>query len=684
MPVLEGPVGGLIQKYHATWTRTISDRWVLSVVRDGYLIEFLTFPVFLGIRETKVGPKKLAVLLAEVQELLGKGAIETVPSHLEQAGYYCTFFVVPKKTGEDLRPILNLRPLNAHIRKQHFRMENLRTIKKAIQPGDWLVSIDLKDAYMHIPVHPAHRKYLRFNIAGQSYQFRVLPFGLASAPRVFTKTIAPIVAEARKWGIHIYPYLDDWLIRFIDPQILVQMTLRVLMLLAKHGWVVNLPKSSLDPKQDAVFIGGRFQTLDYKIYLPQDRADRLIDFVSQFRACHVRSARQFLVLLGMLNACIEMVPYARLMMRPVQLHLLYHWKPSSRDLAAQVPVNYLIRDHLAWWTNQENLFQGVSLHTEVVQETLFTDASDVGWGGFLVSGGQTQGKWTPGGQLDKAHINLKELEAVFRTCQYFEHRLRGKHVLVRCDNATVVSYLNKQGGTKSPSLCMKTWTFIHWLRTRDITLVAVHVRGVENSKADYLSRVFATALEWQLHTSVVSQLFLMWGRPNIDLFATSQNAQLPTFCARYPEPEAFQVDALQMDWSGISGYAFPPTSLIPLVLEKIRTQDCEVILIAPMWPRRSWYPQLLELLVEVPVSLPVRPDLLSQDRGRLWHPRPDAFNLTAWKLSGRALLQKAFLRRLSTRCSDQSGQVLDPLTPASGRFSQVGVRNGVSIPLRRL
>lgn len=60
-----------------------------------------------------------------------------------------------------------------------------------------------------------------------------------------------------------------------------------------------------------------------------------------------------------------------------------------------------------------------------------------------------------------------------------------------------------------------------------------------------------------------------------------------------------------------------------------------------MWPRRSWYPLLLELLVEVPVSLPERPDLLTQNKGRLWHPMPEAvlFTLTAWKLSGRLSLQ---------------------------------------------
>ena len=96
-----------------------------------------------------------------------------------------------------MRPILNLKPLNAYIESRTFKMENLRSIKKAIKKDDYLVSIDLQDTYMHIPIHPAYRKYLRFKIQGKVYQFKVLPFGLASAPRVFTKMMAPVVALAR-------------------------------------------------------------------------------------------------------------------------------------------------------------------------------------------------------------------------------------------------------------------------------------------------------------------------------------------------------------------------------------------------------------------------------------------------------------------------------------------------------
>uniref|UniRef100_A0A8W8P3X8 Reverse transcriptase domain-containing protein n=1 Tax=Magallana gigas TaxID=29159 RepID=A0A8W8P3X8_MAGGI len=67
----------------------------------------------------------------------------------------------PKKSG-GMRPIINLKPLNNFVETIHFKMETLQTALNLLQKGDFLISVDLKDAYFSIPVHPHHRKYLRF------------------------------------------------------------------------------------------------------------------------------------------------------------------------------------------------------------------------------------------------------------------------------------------------------------------------------------------------------------------------------------------------------------------------------------------------------------------------------------------------------------------------------------------
>ena len=98
-------------------------------------------------------------------------------------------------------------------------MEPLFSIIAALQPHEWITKIDLKNAY-HIPVHVNIRKYFRFVIAGKTYQFRVLPSGHSTAPREFSKTLAPVVQLLRTQGIRDHAYLDDWIIR-ADHQIRV-------------------------------------------------------------------------------------------------------------------------------------------------------------------------------------------------------------------------------------------------------------------------------------------------------------------------------------------------------------------------------------------------------------------------------------------------------------------------------
>ena len=78
-----------------------------------------------------------------------------------------------------------------------------------VQPGDYLVKIDLKDAYLHVPIHKDHRKYLQVCVGGEVYQFKALPFGLNVAPQVFTRILKAALLPLREQSIKIVAYLDD-------------------------------------------------------------------------------------------------------------------------------------------------------------------------------------------------------------------------------------------------------------------------------------------------------------------------------------------------------------------------------------------------------------------------------------------------------------------------------------------
>ena len=96
-----------------------------------------------------------------------------------------------------MHPIIVLSPLNKFVAKEKFSMECPRTVLLSLQKSDWLTSIDIQDAYFHIPIHKSSRPYLRFQWRGAVYQFRALCFVLSTASFIFRRadcTGGPVAA----------------------------------------------------------------------------------------------------------------------------------------------------------------------------------------------------------------------------------------------------------------------------------------------------------------------------------------------------------------------------------------------------------------------------------------------------------------------------------------------------------
>ena len=155
-------------------------------------------------------PLAFQALDLEVQALISKQAVELVHNP-ESPGFYGRLFVVPKASG-GWRPVLDLSTLNSYLVQRHFRMETASSIRDSIRPRDWVVSVDLKDAYFHLLIHRADRKFLRFTWQGKIYQFRAVPFDLSPAPWLFTKITKELCLAVRAQGIRLKVYLDDWLL----------------------------------------------------------------------------------------------------------------------------------------------------------------------------------------------------------------------------------------------------------------------------------------------------------------------------------------------------------------------------------------------------------------------------------------------------------------------------------------
>ncbi|KAL0151993.1 hypothetical protein M9458_052711, partial [Cirrhinus mrigala] len=267
------------------------------------------------------------------------------------------YFLVPKK-DRGLRPILDLKPLN----QAEFKMITVKQILAHIQPGDWFISVDLKDTYFHIQIAPRHRHFLRFAFEDRAYQFKVLPFGLALAPRTFTKSINVALSPLRQSGIHILNYLDDWLVIAQARDALENHKCQLLEHLKHLGLTINVQKSKLRPMQNITFLGMDLDLRSMRAHLSQERMQSLISSLTSFKPRRVVVLKCFQRLLGCMAAAAVVCQLGLLHMRPLQL-----W------LKSQVPSNAWKNGHLwvlvthgcmqtlAPWFNTRMFEQGVSM-----------------------------------------------------------------------------------------------------------------------------------------------------------------------------------------------------------------------------------------------------------------------------------------------------------------------------------
>jgi len=612
----------------------------------GYLLEFTTPPPRdCPVKQTPLplDQSKRSVLLQEVDKLLTKKAIYKIyPPFLP--GFWSTFFLAPKKTG-DWRPILNLKPLNAYIRPKRFRMENLSYVLRSHFQGYWATSIDLKDAYLHVPIHKAHHKWLRFMIQGQAYAFRCLPFGLSTAPRVFTRIVKSIGAALRRKGVIIFLYLDDWLILAPSRELVIQHTAMALEFLKVLGFIVNLGKSNLIPTQFPIFLGASFDLLRS---LVRPTVDSFLQTQNETFAVTTSSSLQT------------------------------EYPPAFKDgtgLSGGIKRADMVVPEIESDSGCVIPSAGSSVGSG---DRCFT----VRLGGHMCN--QTaRGVWSL--EESREHINVLEMWAVERTLLHFVHFVTGKTVLVKTDNTTVVAYINKQGGTRSPSLCLHVRRILFWCMDHGIQLRARHIPGVDNVLADSLSRWGAlTPTEWTLSSQVFQALRAQRGFISIDLFASHHNHRLPVYCSRVQDDSALACDALSIDWTGMAAYAYPPISLIPRVLQKIRRENCIVLLIAPWWPRQAWFHALIQLLVDCPIVLPLNNDLLRMPGSQVRFHDVQHLKLTAWTLSNDVVRRRGFLSRLPSWSLVEEENPLSRYTLLVSSVSSNGVIRNKSVPILQL
>lgn len=590
----QDPVPGSLRRRLRAWRRITDDRWIIKTIKRGLKLDFEMrpgAPKFLP--NQNMTPEARSFVTTELARLLVVGAV----TRLNHRPLFCLpLGVVPKKNGK-LRLIHDLRYLNQRIhRPPRFKLEDLSTVAGQVKEGDEMMTLDLEQGYYHIEIHPDYRKYFGFEWEGQYYVWNVLPFGLSTAPLVFTKILRPVVNHLRSaLGLRVNIYLDDFLLMVARGSWPPHHRDLLLQTLNKLGLHVNFEKSVLTPSKSIEYLGMEINTEGPPTFLvPRSKLKKIRHEISRtLRATAPFPARHLARLAGICVSTLRAILPGRMLLRNVYRQV------SGVDLGKTIELSQGSREDLQWWLHALSHWNGAAALPLPAELTLTTDSSDLGWGAVL-GDKEARGSWT-WQQTTRHHINARELEAVLLGLLSFKDLLKGKSVLLRSDNVTVVASVNRLYG-RSPRLNWLIRQIFDLCRDLKITLRAMWIPGVTNTDADRLSRSLDTT-DWELTPLAFALVDHTFGPHSVDRMASSLNTKTLRFNSRLWDPQAEAVNCFSQDWANENNFVVPPFALIPAVLRHVQHCKAEATLVAPIWPSAWWWALLRRLSTHAPLYL---------------------------------------------------------------------------------
>ena len=266
------PVGGRLRRFRNRWK---FDRWATSRVSSGLGWEWLVdrLPKFRHFKQ-----KSTPILREFVKELLDEKAIRRVNAIWFQG----RLFTVPKKGTNKLRVILDLSRLNKFIHCDKFRMLTVSQVHTLLPQNAYAISIDLTDAYWHVPIARQFTPYLGFRLGNRKYAFQSMPFGLNIVPKVFTKLAAKVVKELRNWGIQVAAYLDDWIVWASSAEECSRMASETIPFLQSLGFQIKEKKSRRQPAQAFIWLGLDRDLTSHSLSIPPQKRKDIAKLIRSF------------------------------------------------------------------------------------------------------------------------------------------------------------------------------------------------------------------------------------------------------------------------------------------------------------------------------------------------------------------------------------------------------------------
>ena len=532
---------------------------------------------------------------------LADGSYVKVPrEHLKGI---CPLQVVKHPVTGKKRLVQDLRWINGHLPNVQFRMESLhKELGDVVQRGDKMLTTDIAKAYYCLAMHPDAQQYLGWEWKGECYMPTCLVFGLAPAPRIFTKIMRPMMAFMRSLGVRVLGMIDDYLWAERAERILAVRT-AVQTVLPLLGWSFNA-KCEWEPADEVLMLGMLVNAKEFEVRAPQKKVNATLANISTVlqkqRAAVQRPVRiiELQELTGRLMSMMLALRGVRVFTRSLYACLAAALERNETLVRLQQPRVWTVQltkaavEELEFWQTRMLTHNGLRINCREnqVQVVLWSDASDVGWGGEAagvearVPAAEVQVPSTPvarmaHGQLPFGEIarsstrrELIALQKVAATPSILE-QIRGRDILVVMDSVPALRNLTKGGGPVA-ELCAAVADWQRFCEKHNIEAEYEWVERAKNWRADEASKLDSqqhTLKQTNLEDAIRAQLNAMpatqWQSRNNHF----KYGRVPLFL-----PQFHQVDAR---------------------IEMIRAQLEEAIVVVPRWPaggNNDWWRRLGE------------------------------------------------------------------------------------------
>ena len=355
-------------------------------------------------------------------------------------------------------------------------------IAHSLGSGALLAKIDLQSAYRAIPVHPQDRWLLAVRWRGQLYLDSALPFGLRSAPKIFSA-----VADALEWVMHQHGisnslhYLDNYLFLGSPGTEECADALRTALdVCSMLGFPVAIHKIE-GPSPVLSFLGIEIDTVAWQLRLPEVKLSAIRNVLRSWAGRRRCTKRDLQSLLGLLNHAASVVGPGQTFLRGIIDAL-----PHAVAQHHHVRLNAGARADILWWSMFIERWNGISVIPSPAPSVIFSSDASGSWGCGAAWGPLWfQIQWPP--HWAGENIATKELVPIVAATVLWGQRWRGQSVRCQCDNMAVVAAINS-GRAKFPPLNRLLRCMYFFCAHFNISVSAEHIEGRNNALADAISR----------------------------------------------------------------------------------------------------------------------------------------------------------------------------------------------------